>query len=159
MIWTIRRINVANAECIIPLLEQVQAIHAEAHPDHFFAKLHRKEVVSFLHDWLSHKEVTELVALNPEGTVLGYLIFDVEMRKASALTPAQVRGMLHHVAVDQACRRVGIGSALLGEMKARLRNQGVVRVRTVYAAFNSPSAALMRKAGMEPFSIIAEGST
>jgi GNAT superfamily N-acetyltransferase len=123
MIWTIRRINVANAECIIPLLEQVQAIHAEAHPDHFFAKLHRKEVVSFLHDWLSHKEVTELVAL------------------------------------DQACRRVGIGSALLGEMKARLRNQGVVRVRTVYAAFNSPSAALMRKAGMEPFSIIAEGST
>jgi N-acetylglutamate synthase-like GNAT family acetyltransferase len=65
--------------------------------------------------------------------------------------------MLHQIAVDRVWRCSGIGSALIDEMKARLRGQGIVRVRTVYAAFNTPSAALMRKAGFEPFHITAEG--
>jgi GNAT superfamily N-acetyltransferase len=159
MDWIIRQIDGADAACILPLLDQVQAIHVEAHPDHYRDDYDGEEVLAWLRDWLSSEGTTALVAFAPEGSALGYLIFEVEARALSPLKHAQRWGMLHQIAVDQAWRRAGVGSALIGEMKARLRDQGIDQVRTVYAAFNSASAALMHKAGLKPFHITAQGST
>jgi ribosomal protein S18 acetylase RimI-like enzyme len=114
-------------------------------------------VLAFLRDWLACADTEALVSFAPDGSALGYLIFEIETRKPWALKHGQQWGMLHQIAVDQAWRRTGIGSALIDDMKARLRFRGISRVRTVYAAFNAPSAALMRKAGIEPLNIIAEG--
>jgi L-amino acid N-acyltransferase YncA len=61
--------------------------------------------------------------------------------------------------VDRAWRRSGIGLALIEDMKVRLRAQGVARIVTIYGAFNDPSAAIMRRAGLEPLNLIAAGST
>ncbi len=159
MIWAIRPIAADEAACILPLLEQVHAIHVEARPDYFPADPDRDELLAFLRDWLSADETTALVAFGPDGSALGYLLFAIETRAPSLLSHAQRRGMLHHISVDQAWRRSGIGLALIDDMKARLRARGIARLVTIYAAFNSPSAALMRKAGLEPFNVIAEGPT
>jgi GNAT superfamily N-acetyltransferase len=157
MSWTIRPITSDDAACLLPLLAQVQAIHARARPDHYREATAPEEVLAYLRDWLAGEATTALVAFAPDGTALGYLIFEIETRELSPLRPAQRRGMLHHISVDEAWRRSGIGSALIEAMKAQLRAQGVTRVVTIYATFNSASAALMRKAGLEPFNIIAEG--
>ena len=157
MTWAIRAITADEAACLPPLLAQVQAIHAEARPDHFRVETDPEEVLAFLRGWLSEDAVTALVAFGPDGAALGYLIVGIETREASALTHPHRRAMLHHIAVDRACRRSGIGSALIEAMKARVRAQGVTRIATTYAVFNAPSAALMRKAGLEPLVIVAEG--
>lgn len=159
MTWTIRPIDAGEAACILPLLEQVHALHVEARPEHFPADPDRGELLAFLRDWLSRDGVTALVALGADGAALGYLICEVETRAPSLLSLGERRGMLHHVAVDRAWRRSGIGLALIEDMKARLRAEGIACIVTVYAAFNGPSAALMRRAGLEPFNIIAAGPT
>ena len=159
MTWTIRRIDAGEAACILPLLEQVHALHVEARPDHFPADPNRDELLAFLRDWLSRDGTTALVAFGADGTALGYLIHEVETRPPSLLRHGQRRRMLHHISVDQGRRRSGIGLALIEAMKARLRAQGIARVATIHGAFNAPSAALMRKAGLAPLNIIAAGPT
>ena len=159
MTWTIRPTTANEAACILPLLEQVHAVHVEAHPDHFPADPDRDGLLAFLRDWLLSDAITALVAFGPDRSALGYLICEVETRAPSLLSLGERRGMLHHISVDRGWRRSGIGLALIEEMKARLRAQGIARVVTIYGAFNSPSAALMRKAGLEPFNIIAAGPT
>ena len=157
MTWAVRPIPAEEAACILPLLQQVQAIHVDVHPDHYQANPDPDEVLAFLHDWLSSDNTEALVAFAPNGSALGYLIFEIETRKPWVLKHGQQWGMLHQIAVDQAWRRIGVGAALIDEMKARLRARSVSRIRTVYAAFNAPSAALMRKAGIAPLNVIAEG--
>lgn len=158
MTWSIRSIAAEEASCLLALNLQVHAIHAEARPEDYRAISDPDELRAFFSDWLSKEETSGLVAFSPDGTALGYLIFEVVDRAPSLLKNARRYGMLHHIAVDPGSRRSGIGFAFINEMKARLRKEGIDRVRTVYAAFNAPSAALMRKAGLEPYNIIAEGS-
>lgn len=67
--------------------------------------------------------------------------------------------MLPPICVDQAARGSGIGLALIKEMKARLQAQGIPLLAIIYAAFNDPTAALMHKARLQSFSIIAAGPT
>ncbi len=157
MSWTIRPIAPDEADLLLPLLLQLHALHAEARPTHHRLGPDPEQVLPFLRDWLSGKETTALVAFAPDGAALGYLIVEIETRDPTPLRPPQQRGMLHHIAVDQGARRLGIGSALLDAMKAHLRAHGVTRVVAIYATFNTASAALMRKAGLAPFNIIAEG--
>jgi ribosomal protein S18 acetylase RimI-like enzyme len=157
MTWTIRPIGADEAALLPPLLAQVHDLHVRAQPGQFRADPDPEEVLAFLQGWLSQEEATALVAFGPDGRALGYVIFEVETRAPSALNLPRRRGMLHHVAVDRAARRAGLGLALIEEVKARLRAQGVERLATIHGAFNAPSAALMRKAGLEPLNVIAEG--
>jgi GNAT superfamily N-acetyltransferase len=151
----IRAIEPAEAEVILPLLEQVQSVHAAARPDLFRAETDRSELAGFLREWLSREAVTALVAF-ADGSPVGYLIFEIEERETRPLHHANRRGYLHHVCVDAQARRAGIASGLIDDMKARMRALGVSRVATAYWTFNEPSAALMARAGFVPCKIMAE---
>lgn len=156
MEWTIQPINVAEAERLLPLQKQVQAVHAAAHPDIFRSDIEDGELRAHLRDWLSRTEVTALAALAPDGAVLGHIIYEIERLERSPLRRAMVRGHLHQIVVDRERRRTGIGSALVAAMMAQLRAEGVDRVVASYFAFNEASAALMRKAGFVPLYVQAE---
>jgi aminoglycoside 3-N-acetyltransferase I len=97
MTWTIRPIDAGEATCILPLLEQVHALHVEARPDHFPADPDRDELLAFQHDWLSGDAITALVAFDADGSALGYLVCETEPRAPSLLSLGERRGMLHHV--------------------------------------------------------------
>ncbi len=68
------------------------------------------------------------------------------------------RGWLHHLAVDEAFRRRGIGSALVREVEARLRARGCLKVNLLVFADNDPARAFYRSLGYgEHPSVIAMG--
>jgi RimJ/RimL family protein N-acetyltransferase len=102
--------------------------------------------------------MTALVAMRSNGCAYAYLIFEVQEREKQALHQPNRRGFLHHICVDPHNRRVGIATALVDEMKLRLRALGIERVATAYWAFNAPSAALMARVGFTPFRIVAEAA-
>jgi ribosomal protein S18 acetylase RimI-like enzyme len=155
---TIRPLDAAEAGAIVPLLHQVQALHVAAHPDLFRADVADADIASELTDWLARDGVSALVAASPEGALVGYLICEIEDRPATALmVEVRRRAVLHHIAVDAAWRRRGVATRLVAALRARLRDEGITRVRTVYYAFNDASAALMRSAGLVPLMITAEG--
>ena len=130
-------------------------MHATARPDLFREEPDRSKLSDFLRDWLSHDDVTALVAFIG-GSPVGYLIFEIQERETRPLHRASRRGYLHHVCVDAKARRAGVASRLIDEMKARIRALGVKAVATSYWTFNEPSAALMARAGFVPCKIEAE---
>jgi GNAT superfamily N-acetyltransferase len=158
MEFSIRVLEPHESDLVLPLLEVVQAVHSSARPDVFRVDTDRIELSNFLQEWLAGPQMTALVATTSGGRACGYLVFEVQERERQPLHQPSRRGFLHHVCTDPLSRRVGIATALIEAMKQRLHALGIERVATAYWAFNTPSAALMTKAGFKPFRIVAEVS-
>ena len=158
MSWTIQRIEPSEAARLVPLLAALHAVHAKARPDILRADPPSDELRDILETMLGKEGSVGLVAVAPDSAILGYAIYEVERHGATALDAERCWGILHHIAVEAAHRREGIGTALIEAMRAGLRAEGIPRMRTAYWAFNRASESLMRKAGFAPFHIVAEAS-
>ena len=64
--------------------------------------------------------------------------------------------MLHHIAVQEAWQRMGVGKALIARMKANVCAKDITTIATTYAPFNDASAALMAGMGLLPVLTVAE---
>lgn len=157
MAWVIRPVDTAKAHRLVPLLEQVQAIHAAAHPDIFKAPSDPDALLAEIRQMLGQEGTTALLAVGEDGSSLGYAICGIRLIEPTPLIHGRKVGVLHHISVERACRRQGIGLALVEAAKARLREQGITRMQASYWAFNDASAGLMRKAGLAPSGLWTEG--
>lgn len=149
-------IPAAEAARIVPLLEELHAIHAAHQPARHRADAPAAELESWLKDWLEDPKVHALAAESPTGTLLGYLIYGEEERPALPVRDGETRLMLHHIAVQEAWRRMGVGKALMAEMKARAAEKGITVIAATFAPFNTASGALMASQGLEPVLTVAE---
>lgn len=68
------------------------------------------------------------------------------------------RGMVYHLAVDNAYRRQGIGLALMGELEARLAAKGCRKYYLLVAPDNLPARSFYQRFGFEemPFLIMGK---
>jgi ribosomal protein S18 acetylase RimI-like enzyme len=60
------------------------------------------------------------------------------------------RGMIYHLAVDQAYRRTGIGARLMSEVEKRLRSKGCLRCYLLVTTDNQDAIAFYQRRGWEP---------
>lgn len=142
-----------DAADLLPLLDQVQALHVDAHPEIFHADSPPQERADFLGKWIATDQVTALVARGTQQRILGYAIFEVSERPAGVLKRARKQAVLHHVTVSAEHRGGGIGKCLINEVKIRARTAGADAIVADYFCFNQASAALMRSAGMAPLRV------
>lgn len=145
-----------EAARLVPLLSDLHALHVAEQPARFTAEPAAADLTHWLSDWLRQDTVCALGAESPQGLLLGYLIFEIDSRPALPIRPAETFAMLHHIAVDPAWHRMGVAKALIGEMKARMAQDGVDILRSTYAPFNTASAALMGSMGLSPVLTVAE---
>ncbi len=145
-----------DAARIVPLLEGMHAIHAIQQPARHRSDPPAAELETWLTDWLQEPQMHALAAESPTGALLGYLIYGEEDRAALPVREGERRLMLHHIAVQEAWQRMGVGKALIGEMKARAAADGITVIAATYAPFNAASAALMGSQGLEPVLVMAE---
>lgn len=149
-------IPAAAAARLVPLLEELHAVHAAHQPARHRANPSEAELESWLAKMLEQPGIHALGAESPSGTLLGYLLFSVEKRPAMPVRAAETRMMLEHIAVQKAWQRMGVGKALIETMKTRAAEDGVDVIAASYAPFNSASAALMASQGLEPVLVTAE---
>lgn len=145
-----------DAHRLVPLLQDLHALHVAHQPERHSATPKDQDLSDWLQEWLTAPNAQALAAESPTGALLGYAIFDVEDRPALPIRPAERRAMLHHISVAEAWRRMGVGKALLEEVKSRALAEGAGVVATSYASFNTASAALMKSMGLEPVLTLAE---
>jgi ribosomal protein S18 acetylase RimI-like enzyme len=67
------------------------------------------------------------------------------------------RGMVYHLAVDDAYRRQGIGLALMRELEARLAAKGCVKYYLLVGADNGPARAFYEGFGFEEMPYLIMG--
>lgn len=145
-----------EAHRLLPLLHDVHALHVEQQPGRYAANPADADLASWLQDWLGQDNVFALGAESPQRALLGYAIWELEQRPALPVRAAETRAMLHHIAIAEAWRRMGVGKALISTLKDRATAKGATVVATTYAPFNTASGALMQSMGMEPVMTMAE---
>ena len=74
----------------------------------------------------------------------------------TALRKPHKEGHIHHISVEPAYRRKGVGRALASQAVKALRRLEADRITVGYWTFNEPSRALFASLGFEPASVFAE---
>jgi aminoglycoside 6'-N-acetyltransferase I len=137
-----------GAERLVPMNAIVQSLHAAERPDVFHAKTDSDAVAALFRTLLADPGHFALIAVSDDGVDRGYALCEITRTAPDALTLGRHRGVLHHIATMPAVRRQGVAMALIAEAKRRFRAAGATEWTTSYHAFNTASAALMRKAGL-----------
>lgn len=150
------KIPASEAERLLPLLQDLHALHAAYQPERHIPEPGSAELADWLQEWLKEDYVFALAAESPQRSLLGYVIYELQDRPALPVRAAETRAMLHHISVTEAWRRMGVGKALLEAMKAQALDAGATVVAASYAPFNTASAALMQGMGMQPVLTVAE---
>ncbi|KUP93517.1 GNAT family N-acetyltransferase [Tritonibacter horizontis] len=145
-----------DAAGLVPLLQDLHALHVAHQPARYPADPAPEALADWLQDWLLEPGTEALVARSPTGAVMGYLLYEIEDRAALPVRSAERRAMVHHIAVAGPFQRIGVGKALMSEMRQRALDQGATVIGVTYAPFNTASAALMRGHGLEPVMTVAE---
>ena len=145
-----------EAPRLVPLLQDLHALHVAHQPARYPADPAPDALTLWLQEWLSQPQTFALVALSPQDAVMGYLIYEVEDRAALPVRAAERRAMVHHIAVAKPFRRIGVGKALMVEMKRRALADGATVIGVTYAPFNTASAGLMQSMGLQPVTTVAE---
>ena len=153
----LRPLPAHEADVLVPLLQELQALHVSHQPDRYPATPCPTALAAWLSDWLAEDSVQALVAESPAGAIMGYVIWELQARGASPLSHGGTKAMVLHVMVAAPFRRLGVGKALLKAVRDQAQAQGAVRIGAAYAPFNTASAALMASMGLAPVSIQAEG--
>jgi ribosomal protein S18 acetylase RimI-like enzyme len=145
-----------DAARLVPLLQDLHVLHVQHQPARYPANPKDQILADWLQDWLSRESLTALIAESPQGALLGYVIYGVETRPHEPLRSGETRCMIHHIAVTKAFRRMGVGLALLHEVKRQAKCQNVDSIATSYAPFNTASAGLFQSLGLQPVLTTAE---
>ncbi|APG47561.1 GNAT family N-acetyltransferase [Phaeobacter porticola] len=145
-----------DAHRLVPLLQKLQALHVTHQPGRYAANPSDAALTNWLGDWLTDESLTARAAVSPTGAIMGYIIYGIEERPALPVRRAETRAMLHHIAVADSWQRMGVGTALIAEMKRAVNAQGINIIATTYAPFNTASAALMARMGLRPVMTTAE---
>ncbi|MDC0659782.1 GNAT family N-acetyltransferase [Leisingera sp. SS27] len=149
-------IPAAEADRLLPLLQDLHALHAEHQPERHIPAPGGGDLAAWLQGWLQQDNVHALAAESPQGALLGYLIYELQNRPALPVRAAETRAMLHHISVIEAWRRMGVGKALVEAMRTQALANGATVIAATYAPFNGASAALMQGMEMEPVLTVAE---
>lgn len=88
-----------------------------------------------------------------------FLVAEVEERIAGVIIGGWDgrRGWLHHLAVAPDYRRQRIATALIGEVEARLKAKGCLKVNLLVFAENQTARALYQELGYGEMAVIAMG--
>jgi ribosomal protein S18 acetylase RimI-like enzyme len=59
------------------------------------------------------------------------------------------RGMVYHLAVSEACRRLGVGTALMDELERRLKAKGCLKAYLMVVPDNDDAPSFYEKCGWQ----------
>jgi ribosomal protein S18 acetylase RimI-like enzyme len=150
MTIVVRRATAGDAELVSTLNADVQAIHAAAlrwrfkppEPGTFPAK----EVVVLL-----EKPENLVFLAHADGTPAGYAYAEVVRRPETSLTFAYEMLHIHHISVGSEYRRRGIGTALLGAVRASGLEVGIVLLTLDVWSFNEEARAFFQRNGFDRY--------
>lgn len=140
---------------LLPLLHQVHELHVQHQPQRYAPLPPDDHMVTHLNEWLARPGLFAL-GYEDNGALIGYAIYEIEARSATPFRHSETRVMLHQISVDTAKRRQGVGLALMAEIQQRMPEIEATVLAATYASFNTPSAGLMRRAGLRPVMSFAE---
>ncbi|WP_421735170.1 GNAT family N-acetyltransferase [Cellulomonas sp.] len=144
----LRRATTDDAGIIAALNEHVQRLHVEAVPAQFVT-VDRAVAETFFSAQLADEGNIVWIA-EVGGQPVGYLYAVEAHRGVNPFTTEQHTLYIHHLAVDPAVRRRGVGSAMIAAAETYARDRGLSGLRLDSWLFNAEAHAFFRGLGFEP---------
>ncbi len=142
----IRAATKADIPALCRLMQHVQDVHAEAHPEVFQPVLDPGPAADFFAGVLTSDRNLVLVA-EIDGDIAGYVWCEERERAETFYGKAAHTGYIHHISVTPEQRRAGIGKDLVANAVARLQDRGAVRVGVDFWSFNDRARAFFTGLG------------
>ncbi len=142
----VRAANTVDIPRLCRLMQFVQDVHAEAHPEVFQPTLDPEPTAGFFANLLAGDWDLVLVA-EIDGRVVGYIWCEEFEQAANFYRKPTHFGYVHHIAVVPEHRRNRIGSQLVAQALAQLAERGATRISVEFWDFNAPARALFAGLG------------
>ena len=150
MTIVVRRATDADAELVSALNADVQAIHAAAMPSRF--KPPGPDTFPAREAMVLLARPENLVFLaHADGKPAGYAYAEIVRRPETSLTFAAEMIHVHHISVGAKFRRQGVGTALLGAVRAAGLELGITLLTVDAWSFNEVARAFFRRNGFNPY--------
>ena len=146
----IRKAVEQDADVLGALNADVQAIHAAAMPWLFKPPGPDTLPPAAVKDLLAEPENLIFIA-EVDGTAAGYAYAQIEERPETPFIHAHDMLYLHHISVRPAYRRHGVGSGLIGAVRAAAADAGITLVALDVWTFNEEARAFFRRCGFAPY--------
>lgn len=140
---------------VCALNDVVQRLHADHRPDIYRWPAEAEGRLQIL-DKARTDPAWRLWVADAGDDLLGYVAAELMEKAETALRKPHIEGHIHHISVDPAHHRTGVGRALAMQAISGLKGRRVDRITVGYFSFNEPSRALFASLGFEPASIYAE---
>jgi ribosomal protein S18 acetylase RimI-like enzyme len=150
MTIVVRRAVLADADAISALNADVQAIHAAALPWRFKPPGPETFPPAEAAALLANRDHLVFIA-DVNAQPAGYVYAEVVRRSETSHRYAYEMIYVHHIGVRSDFRRRGIGSALLGAVRAAGRDVGIELVALDVWSFNEEARAFFRRHGFAPY--------
>lgn len=146
----IRKAIEQDADVLGALNADVQAIHAAAMPWLFKAPGPDTFPPAAVKDLLVQPENLIFIA-EVDGTAAGYAYAQIVERPETPFTFPHDMVYLHHISVRPAFRRHGVGTALIGAVRAAATDAGITVVALDVWTFNEEARVFFRRRGFAPY--------
>jgi ribosomal protein S18 acetylase RimI-like enzyme len=146
MATVIRRADESDVEALAALNADVQGVHAAALPWLFKPPGPDTFPPAEIADLLRRPENLLFVA-EIDGTAAGYAYGEIMRRYETPFCHAYDTVYLHHISVRPDHRRHGVGTALLGAVRAAAAEGGITLLELDVWRFNEAARAFFRRHG------------
>ncbi|QCI68863.1 GNAT family N-acetyltransferase [Phreatobacter stygius] len=120
----VRAATEADLDRLVELNQVVQGLHAALYPGDFKPTADPVEMRTFFAARLDGPHSAIGIA-ETDGIPVGYVLFDVQVRPETPLTPPRARLYVQHIAVAAAARRRGVAAALMRYVEGRALFEGI----------------------------------
>jgi len=148
----IRLASTKDAETISALNDSVQKLHADALP-HVFKPPSADSFPASLAAALINDPDTYIYLALVDEKPAGYIYVQIVRRGDSATQHARDQVYIHHIAVEEAFQRRGVGRALMRAVIDLAEEKGIKEVSLDTWAFNSRARRFFKGQGFEEFNI------
>ncbi len=142
----VRPASETDIPALCRLMQSIQDLHAEAHPELFRPTLDPAATASFFADVLAKSSNLVLVA-EVAGEAVGYVWCHEHLPVASFYRQAAHTAYINHISVASEHRGKGLGKALVEEVVAILKERGATRIGVDFWSFNDRARAFFTGLG------------
>jgi diamine N-acetyltransferase len=147
---TIRRAGASDISLLIELTDEIQAMHAKAHPDFFVYPQDQAALSRHFADVLA-SDANHILLLEVDGQVVGHLYAEIKRVPATPFSYSIAYLFIHQLGIRTSAQNRGLGQKLLVAASDLARDNGLKEIRLDYWSFNDQARRFYDKSGFRVF--------
>jgi len=146
----VRRADISDIPLLVDLTDEIQALHAKAHPNLFIYPQDRSVLSRHFAEVMA-SDANHILLLEVDGRVDGHLYAEIRRIPATPFGYPNACLFIHQLGVRAGARSRGLGQKLLAAASDIARSNGLSEIRLDYWSFNEPARRFYAKNGFRVF--------